>query len=95
MNRNSFTKIENAKYVTSRYPLFPAHELDKYIISREGDRLDMLSNEFYETVDNWWIIAQANNLGKGSLLVPAGTQIRIPYNPGTLFDKLSQANKER
>ena len=56
MNRNSFTKIENAKYVTSRYPSFPAHELDKYIISREGDRLDMLSNEFYETVDNWWII---------------------------------------
>ena len=93
MNRSAFTNIEKQKYTTARYPLFPVHELDKYIISREGDRLDMLSNEFYETTDKWWIIAQANNLGKGSLFVPAGTQIRIPFNGGLLSDQLLDANQ--
>lgn len=95
MNRNAFTPINNAKYTTSRYPLFPVHELDKYIISREGDRLDLLSNEFYETSDKWWILAQANNLGKGSLFIAAGTQIRIPYDNGRLTDKLLLAVEEK
>ena len=74
---------------TTLLPIIEDGEDDIYIISRIGDRLDNLAHEYYGDSTLWLIIARANNLGKGSLLVPAGTQIRIPYNPGTLFDKLS------
>jgi len=53
---------------------------DTYFYSREGDRLDLLANEFYNDVTLWWVIASANNLGKGTLSIPPGKLIRIPYN---------------
>ena len=61
---------------------------DKYIISREGDRLDLLSYEFYGDPRYWTILANANNLGKGTLDVPAGKQIRIP--PNTIITELRE-----
>jgi len=51
---------------------------DRYIFAREGDRLDLLADEFYDDTTAWFILALANNLGKGSLNVPAGIQLRIP-----------------
>jgi hypothetical protein len=51
---------------------------DYYIISRVGDRLDNLAYEYYEDPGQWWVLAQANHLGKGSMAVPPGIQLRIP-----------------
>jgi len=75
----STSKINDDRYNTTRYPAFPKLPTDLYIISRELDRLDLLSNEFYEDPRFWWVLAKANNLGKGSLDVPAGIQLRIPF----------------
>jgi hypothetical protein len=47
-------------------------------MSRDGDRLDTLSNTFYNTPTNWWVIAKANNLVNGSLAIPAGINLFIP-----------------
>ena len=74
----STSKTNDDRYNTSRYPSFPKQPTDLYIISRELDRLDLLSNEFYEDPRFWWVLAKVNNLGKGSLDVPAGIQLRIP-----------------
>lgn len=52
---------------------------DTYILSQENDRLDILAKEFYGDEVFWHVIAKANNLGKGTLLVPPGQIIRIPY----------------
>jgi len=79
VNRYQSTKSLNDRYQTTRYPTFPKRSTDLYIISREQDRLDILSNEFYEDPRFWWVIAKANNLGKGTLDVPSGVQIRIPF----------------
>jgi nucleoid-associated protein YgaU len=73
-------KTDSDKYKSTKYPKFPKKATDLYIISRELDRLDQLSNEFYKDPRYWWIIAEANPiLGKGTLLVPPGIQLRIPY----------------
>lgn len=60
------------------YPDFAQKE-DTKILSQEGDRLDLLAKEFYGDETFWFAIARANNLGKGSMNVPAGMIIRIPY----------------
>jgi|15BtaG_2_1085339.scaffolds.fasta_scaffold03373_2 nucleoid-associated protein YgaU len=62
----------------------PPTERDTYFYSREGDRLDSLANEFYKDVTLWWVIAAANNLGKGSFTVSAGKLMRIPFQPYTI-----------
>lgn len=76
--RQIATTIQNQRYDTLILPDIETRDTDLFIISREGDRLDLLSQQFYSTPEFWWILAQANSLGKGSLTVPAGIQIRIP-----------------
>ena len=79
MNRYEATNTtDDDRFKTSRYPKFPKQSTDLYIISRELDRLDLLANEFYKDPRYWWVLAKANNLGKGTLDVPMGIQIRIP-----------------
>ena len=88
---SSFTK----RYATSTYPIFNRKEDDIYIITRKLERLDLLADRYYEDSRYWWIIARANNLGKGTLNIPAGKQIRIPQNITDIFGELSRARKER
>lgn len=82
-NKTPILKRENGRrvYGTTLPIAVPKESDDFYIISVYGDRLDNLANEFYEDPSYWRILAAANNLGKGSFVVPAGTQIRIPSNP--------------
>jgi len=57
--------------------------------------LDTLAYKYYGDVNDWWILARANDLGKGSLYVPAGTQLRIPTNIALPYKNLEQLNKNR
>lgn len=75
------------------YPEIDFHDQDKYIISTDGDRLDNLSNEFYNTTDNWWIIAVANTLNASSMYIEAGLQIRIPFDIETIMNDFKQLNE--
>lgn len=53
-------------------------DLDTTIyVTREGDRLDIVSGDVYGTGDYWWVIAAASGIGWG-LQVPPGTQLVIP-----------------
>ena len=49
---------------------------DILLIATEGDRCDLLSQEYYGTPELWWFIANANKLSSNN--IPSGTQIRIP-----------------
>ena len=97
VNRYQFTHKHDEKdcYKTSRYPRQAKLPTDLYIISREQDRLDILSNEFYEDPRYWWVIAHANNLGKGTLDVPMGVQIRIPFPLTDLTVKLREVEENK
>jgi len=62
------------------YPSIPISSKDVYILSKKGDRLDVISYLFYKDIRLWWVIARANQIGKGSLLVPTEIQLRIPMD---------------
>tara|TARA_R110001592_G_scaffold205343_1_gene455889 strand:+ start:4872 stop:5195 length:324 start_codon:yes stop_codon:yes gene_type:complete len=68
--------------ITTLYPEIPLSEDDIYVITDFGDRLDLLSNQFYEDISLYWIITSANpdKVNFGSLFIPPGTQLRIPLN---------------
>lgn len=65
---------------------------DIYIIGQVGDRLDNLAFKYYKDSSLWWIIARANNLGKGDLVVPVGMQIRIPQGQFEIIESYNELN---
>jgi len=89
-------------YKTSRYPEVPLSENDIYVISIQGDRFDVLAQQYYGDSSLWWVISIANtgNAGAGtlpvlpqnSLVIPEGTQIRIPNNPIQVYNTFNQIN---
>lgn len=100
---NNGRKVEsdgNVKSVrrlsTIFYPDFSTSD-DTKVLSQEGDRLDLLAKEFYGDPSLWFVIAKVNNLGKGSLNIPAGKVIKIPYYPDNsgIRSLLSTENVER
>ena len=101
MNRYADTKT--IKDVDSKKPHYetslPVHvdrDIDDiYIYTKVGDRLDLLANKYYGDPSYWVIIAATNHLGKGTLAVPAGIQIRIPKNADIIMANWSQQNKSR
>ena len=79
-------------YRTTYYPIIPHSIDDTYIIASEVDYLDSLAKKYYGDESYWWIIAQANNLGKGKLSIPQGKQLRIPGNVSQILNNLKNLN---
>ena len=97
--RYSITNIikDNAdkrRFATTLLPVIPITENDIYIKTTSIERLDKLAQEFYDEPSLWWIIAACNNLGKGSLIVPRDTTIRIPPND-SIREFINNANTDR
>lgn len=69
---------EKRKLSTVIVAPIPVTENDVYIQIIGTERLDKLALLFYENESLWWAIAAANGLGKGTLLVPGGVNLRIP-----------------
>tara|TARA_R100000406_G_C3049042_1_gene108258 strand:- start:115 stop:414 length:300 start_codon:yes stop_codon:yes gene_type:complete len=99
MARYSSTKIlkqatKKRRFATTIYPNIPVSADDVYIRTTSPERLDNLAFQFYKDVDLWWIIAQANEIGKGTLIVPQDTLLRIPSSDN-ITDLLKQVNNNR
>ena len=94
-----YTGIEVLKDETGRrfrkttlLPIIEPSIDDIYIMGQVGDRLDTLAFKYYQDSSLWWIIARANNIGKGDLTVPIGKQIRIPQNQYEIIDQYKELN---
>jgi nucleoid-associated protein YgaU len=83
------------KYDSTLYPKIELDDSDIYIITNIGDRLDLLAGKYYNDVNLWWIIAQANHVGKGTLNIVPATQLRIPQNLAKIFTDLETINRNR
>jgi hypothetical protein len=59
-------------------PVVPVTAADTYIVVTSTERLDKLAQSFYGDSSMWWVIATANGIGKGSIVVPPETRLRIP-----------------
>lgn len=93
--RNQDPNTKNRKYDTTLYPQIKSSDDDIYIITNIGDRLDLLADRYYGDVTMWWIIAQANHIGKGTLNIKPGTNIRIPQNLEKIYSNLETLNRTR
>lgn len=99
MDRYRNTKVlteEDTKkrYLESTiYPKINASDDDFYIISEQGDRLDLLAYKYYNDTSMWWIIAVANNLNDANFFVEPGIQLRIPANLEEINSNLNKINK--
>ena len=90
-------------YKTSRYPEVPLSENDIYVYTTQGDRFDVLTQQYYKDSSLWWIISIANtgNAGAGTLtglpqstlVIPEGIQIRIPSNYASIIEDFKTINK--
>lgn len=96
-NRYTDAKIiqnESNKRVLSStvYPPIQPQDGDIYIITTYNDSLDNIAQAFYGDPSLWWVLAEANALGKGSLKVPAGIQLFIPNDFSKIENDLSKLN---
>ena len=77
---------------TTYYPEIPIGNSDKFIMSKDGDRLDNLAYKYYRDNTLWWVIAKANGIrGKGALEV--ATPLRIPANIISIIEKFRKINR--
>lgn len=78
-----------------KYPMIPLSMNDQYVTTIDGDRLDLIANQFYGDVRLWWIITQANpnTLRRDSYNVPAGLEIRIPMGINQILKNFKALNK--
>ena len=94
-NIGTYTASDNKViYLPTKYPSVTTSSNDYYIISQVTDRLDLIATDFYGDSTLWWVIAAANGLGKGTLIVPANTKLRIPAKTDFL-DQVIQTNRTR
>lgn len=90
-----FINQDNKRYYAeSKYPEVGLSDNDIYVITNQGDRLDLLAQQFYGDSSLWWIISTANtNLSQNSLFIPEGTQLRIPIDPSTPKQQFTSINQ--
>ena len=63
---------------TSDLPKFTEKNSDILLIATDGDRCDLISQEYYGTSEFWWFVASINNLKSNN--IEAGTQLRVPIS---------------
>ncbi len=78
-----------------KYPEIPLSINDLYVSTVYGDRLDLLAHQFYKDVDLWWVITIANPdvIGRDSLILEVGSEIRIPSDIQSILSNFEQLNK--
>ena len=88
-------KNKNFSNVGTAYlPKFEEKNSDVLLISTNGDRCDILAQQYYGDSSLWWIISVANGtLTQNSLTPPVGSQIRIPSNPTPTLAEYNKINK--
>ena len=79
--------------VPTLYPTIPLSDSDRFIFPKDGSRLDNLAFKFYNDASLWWIIAQANGLGKGRTILNPNFQIRIPGNVTQIISDFENLNR--
>jgi len=79
-------------YKTADYPVIPVQDSDVLKVTNTEDCLDDLAYKYYGDPTLYWIIARANNLGKGRMSVPAGITLRIPVDVNGIISEFGRLN---
>lgn len=80
-------------YKAKQFPTIPPSANDLYVVTVEGDRLDLLANTYYQDASLWWVIAAINNNSTlGSMFPIPGTQLRIPTDINNVLTIFGNSN---
>lgn len=77
-NTTKPNNLEKLRLTTCIFPELPAATTDILIRTTSIERLDKLAQRFYGDPTAWPVIASANPLLKGTLVIPTNTRLRIP-----------------
>ena len=88
-----FNKKGQRVLVSTIYPTIPISDNAQFVYPQDGDRLDNLAYKYYNDASLWWVIAQANELGKGRTILNPNFQIRIPGNITTIIANFNALNE--
>ena len=77
---------------TTYYPEISIENSDRFIMSKDGDRLDTLAYKHYGDETLWWIIAKANGV-KGKPTLTVGEILRIPSDITNIIENFNNLNK--
>jgi phage tail protein X len=96
--RDQQTKVTSKSksyYKYIKYPEIPLDVNDIYIITKDGDRLDLIANQYYGDPDLWWVITKANpnKISRDSFFMSKGIQIRIPSTLENIINEYENINK--
>ena len=79
--------------VSTIYPPIPKHPDDTYVLTTTGDTLYALANQYYNSVNYYWVIAEANEgLDKSTLNLTPGLQLRIPSQLNQIISDFRDLN---
>ena len=92
---DSFSTDKGKRYYgTTKYPDIPLSFNDIYVYTDEGDRFDILAQQYYGDSSLWWLISVATpQLEQNSIIPPFGVQIRIPQNVGGAIAQYNAFNE--
>jgi hypothetical protein len=65
-------------YESVLLPNVDATDSDIVVMTIQGDRLDLLANEYYQDPSMWWVIALKNDMTEIDLSMKEGIILRIP-----------------
>ena len=97
MKRYARTQVKMDKsgmrvYSTTYYPRILLNNNDKFVRTKDGDRLDTMAYRFYKDTSLWWIIAKANGI-RGKIALEIGKVIRIPSDIINIIEEFNSVNE--
>ena len=97
MKRYARTQVKMDKsgmrvYSTTYYPRILLNNNDKFVRTKDGDRLDTMAYRFYKDTSLWWIIAKANGI-RGKISLEIGKVIRIPSDITNIIEEFNSINE--
>lgn len=96
--KKNIDRINKIEYYNNIIPISDIDSLDDDIIilSKDGDRYDLLANKYYNDSNLWWIISDINpHLRKDSMYIESGNQILIPKDYNYYLLQFEENNKNR
>lgn len=84
----------NRRVLTSTiYPPIARHSDDTYVLTTVGDTLYAIALQYYNSVNYYWIIAEANEgLDKTTQSLIPGLQLRIPSQLQQILEDFKDLN---
>jgi len=83
----------NIRYYKPRIvPNIPIKDTDIFVYPLYGDRFDTLAQRYYNNSNLWWIIAKANEIGKGKIAPNPEEKLRIPIEIDEILESIDNSN---